>query len=83
MDIKEKQEFELAFNYIGQAMASAFEKASPERKKQIGLFISCINKMYKYTNRIETELILKQTKNDTTFGRKKLLQERIAQKNGR
>ena len=83
MDIKEKQEFELAFNYIGQAMASAFEKASPERIKQIGLFISCINKMYKYTNSIETELILKQTKNDTTFGRKKLLQERIAQKNGR
>ena len=36
MDIKEKQEFELAFNYIGQAMATAFEKASPERKKQIG-----------------------------------------------
>ena len=83
MDIKQKQEFELAFNYIGQAMASAFEKASPERKKQIGLFISCINKMYKYTNSIETELILKQTKNDTTFGRKKLLQERIAEKNGR
>ena len=83
MDIKEKQEFELAFNYIGQAMATAFEKASPERKKQIGLFISYINKMYKYTNRIETELILKQTNNDTTFGRKKLLQERIAQKNGR
>ena len=67
MDIKQKQEFELAFNYIGQAMASAFEKASPERKKQIGLFISCINKMYKYTNSIETELILKQTNNDTTF----------------
>ena len=83
MDIKQKQEFELAFNYIGQAMASAFEKASPERKKQIGFFISCINKMYKYTNRIETELILKQTNNDTTFRRKKLLQERIAQKNGR
>ena len=74
MDVKEKQEFELAFNYIGQAMATAFEKASPERKKQIGLF---------NTNRIETELILKQTNNDTTFGRKKLLQERIAQKNGR
>ena len=83
MDIKEKQEFELAFNYIGQAMANAFEKASPERKKHIGLFISCINKMYKYTNSIETELILKQTNNDTTFGRKKLLQERIAEKNGR
>ena len=47
MDIKEKQEFELAFNYIGQAMATAFEKADPQRKKQIGLFISCINKMYK------------------------------------
>ena len=83
MDIKQKQEFELAFNYIGQAMASAFEKASPERKKQIGLFISCINKMYKYTNRIETELILKQTNNDTTFGWKKLQQKRIAEKNGR
>jgi|TARA_R100000081_G_C4794711_1_gene160016 hypothetical protein len=83
MDIKEKQEFELAFNYIGQAMATAFEKADPQRKKQIGLFISCINKMYKYTNRIETELILKQTNNDTTFGRKKLLQKRIAEKNGR
>ena len=83
MDIKQKQEFELAFNYIGQAMATAFEKASPERKKQIGLFISCINKMYKYTNSIETELMLKQTNNDTTFRRKKLLQERIAQKNGR
>jgi hypothetical protein len=61
MDVKEKQKFELAFNYIGGAMANAFEKASPERKK----------------------LILKETKNDTTFGRKKLLQERIAQKNGR
>ena len=83
MDIKEKQDFELAFNYIGQAMATAFEKADPQRKKQIGLFISCINKMYKYTNRIETELILKQTNNDTTFGRKKLLQKRIAEKNGR
>jgi hypothetical protein len=83
MDIKEKQEYELAFNYIGQAMATAFEKADPQRKKQIGLFISCINKMYKYTNRIETELILKQTNNDTTFGRKKLLQKRIAEKNGR
>ena len=35
MDVKEKQKFELAFNYIGGAMATAFEKASPERKKQI------------------------------------------------
>jgi hypothetical protein len=42
MDVKEKQKFELAFNYIGGAMATAFEKASPERKKQIGLFITCI-----------------------------------------
>ena len=83
MDVKEKQKFELAFNYIGGAMASAFEKASPERKKQIGLFISCINQMYKYTNSIETELILKEQNDDTTFGWKKLQQKRIAEKNGR
>jgi hypothetical protein len=83
MDVKEKQKFELAFNYIGAAMAKAFEKASPERKKQIGLFISCINQMYKYTNSIETELILKQKNDDTTFGWKKLQQKRIAEKNAR
>ena len=83
MDVKEKQKFELAFNYIGGAMASAFEKASPERKKQIGLFISCINQMYKYTNSFETELILKEQNDDTTFGWKKLQQKRIAEKNGR
>ena len=83
MDVKEKQKFELAFNYIGGAMASAFEKASPERKRQIGLFISCINQMYKYTNSIETELILKEQNDDTTFGWKKLQQKRIAEKNGR
>jgi hypothetical protein len=83
MDVKEKQKFELAFNYIGGAMASAFEKADNNRKRQIGLYIKCINDMYKYTNRIETELILKKTNDDTTFGWKKLQQKRIAEKNGR
>jgi hypothetical protein len=83
MDVKEKQKFELAFNYIGGAMACAFEKADKNRKKQIGLYIKCINDMYQYTNRIETELILKKTNDDTTFGWKKLQQKRIAEKNGR
>jgi hypothetical protein len=34
MDVKEKQKFELAFNYIGGAMASAFEKADNNRKNK-------------------------------------------------
>ncbi|BCV04542.1 MAG: hypothetical protein CM15mV88_310 [Caudoviricetes sp.] len=38
--------------------------------------------MYKYTNRIETELILKQTNNDTTFdgrnySKKELLKKKV------
>ena len=33
MDVKEKQKFELAFNYIGNAMTKAFESAEPKRKK--------------------------------------------------
>ena len=51
MDIKEKQKFELAFNYIGNAMTKAFESAEPQRKKEIGNFIKCLNVMYMYTNK--------------------------------
>jgi hypothetical protein len=83
MDVKAKQKYEVAFNYIGNAMSLAFEKADKNRKKQIALYIKCINDMYIYTNKVETELILKQENNDTTFGRKKLQQKRIAEKNGR
>tara|TARA_R100000664_G_C2688312_1_gene93429 strand:+ start:433 stop:684 length:252 start_codon:yes stop_codon:yes gene_type:complete len=83
MDVKEKQKFELAFNYIGNAMSRAFEKADKNRKKQIGLYIKCINDMYKYTNKIEAELILKKQKDDTTFGWKRIQQKRIAEKNVR
>ena len=83
MDVKEKQKFELAFNYIGNAMSRAFEKADKNRKKQIGLYIKCINDMYKYTNKIEAELIIKKQKDDTTFGWKRIQQKRIAEKNVR
>ena len=83
MDVKERQKIEVAFNYIGNAMSSAFEKADKNRKKQIGLYIKCINDMYKYTNKIETELILKKQKDDTTFGWKRIQQKRIAEKNVR
>ena len=83
MDVKEKQKFELAFNYIGNAMSRAFEKADKNRKKQIALYIKCINDMYKYTNKIEAELILKKQKDDTTFGWKRIQQKRIAEKNVR
>lgn len=83
MDVKEKQKFEASFNYIGDAMATAFEKADKERKKQIGNYIKCINQMYIYTNSLETQLLTKKYKDDTTFRRKRIQQERIVKKNDR
>ena len=83
MDVKEKQKFEASFNYIGDAMAKAFEKADKERKKQIGAYIKCINNMYKYTNNLETKLLIKNYKDDSTFRRIRIQQERIAEKNDR
>ena len=82
MDVKEKQKFELAFNYIGNAMTKAFESAEPQRKKEIGNFIKCLNVMYMYTNKLESNIIIKKQENDTTFRRKRIQQERFVRKNG-
>ena len=83
MDIKAKQKFEAHFNYLGEAMKSAFEKANDTRKKEIGNYIKCLNEMYEYTNDIETKLIKQDYENDTTFRRKRVQQARLVKKNGR
>ena len=83
MDIKAKQKYEASFNYIGQAMKSAFEKANGNRKKQIGNYIQCLTEMYEYTNNIETKLIKQNYENDTTFRRKRVQQARLVKKNGK
>lgn len=83
MNVKEKQKYEAYFNYIGQAMATAFEKASPERRKEIGKYIKCINNMYVYTNNLEIKLMINNAKKNSTFRRKRLRHERSIEKNGR
>ena len=83
MDIKAKQKFSAHFNYLGEAMKSAFEKANDTRKKEIGNYIKCLNEMYEYTNDIETKLIKQDYENDTTFRRKRVQQARLVKKNGR
>ena len=83
MDIKAKQKYEASFNYLGEAMTSAFEKANDTRKKEIGNYIKCLNEMYEYTNDIETKLIKQDYENDTTFRRKRVQQARLVKKNGR
>ena len=83
MDIKAKQKYEASFNYLGGAMALAFEKANTIRKKEIGNYIKCLNEMYKYTNELETKLIKQDYENNTTFRRKRLQQARLIKKNGR
>ena len=83
MDIKAKQKYEASFNYLGEAMTSAFEKANDTRKKEIGNYMKCLNEMYEYTNNIETKLIKQDYENDTTFRRKRVQQARLVKKNGR
>ena len=83
MDIKAKQKYEASFNYLGQAMTSAFEKASDSRKKEIGNFIKCLTEMHKYTNNIETKLIKQNYENHTTFRRKRVQQAILVKKDGR
>ena len=83
MDIKSKQKYEASFNYLGEAMTSAFEKANDTRKKEIGNYMKCLNEMYEYTNKLETKLIKQDYENDTTFRRKRVQQARLVKKNGR
>lgn len=83
MDIKAKQKYEASFNYLGQAMTSAFEKASDTRKKEIGNFMKCLTEMHKYTNNIETKLIKQNYENHTTFRRKRVQQAILVKKDGR
>tara|TARA_B100001094_G_C18003257_1_gene706297 strand:+ start:90 stop:365 length:276 start_codon:yes stop_codon:yes gene_type:complete len=83
MDVKGKQKFEAHFNYLGEAMTSAFEKANDTRKKEIGNYIKCLNEIYEYTNKLETKLIKQDYENDTTFRRKRVQQARLVKKNGR
>tara|TARA_A100000172_G_scaffold71486_1_gene52135 strand:- start:887 stop:1138 length:252 start_codon:yes stop_codon:yes gene_type:complete len=82
VDVKEKQKYEAYFNYIGQAMARAFEKADPKRRKEIAKYIKCINNMYIYTNNLEIKLMINNAKKNSTFRRKRLQHERPFEKNG-
>ena len=83
MNVKDKQKYEACFNFLGQAMAQAYEKASSKRRKEISAYIKCINNMYVYTNNLEIKLMLNETKKDSTFRRKRLQHERSFETNGR
>jgi hypothetical protein len=60
--IKQKQEYEANFNYIGHFLLDSFERCEDRAKrKKISNLIKSLNVMYMYTNRIEVELIKQKT----------------------
>ncbi len=82
MNVKEKQKYDLYLDYIGNALTNAYEKANPDRQKEIANYMKCINNMDSYTRNLEIKLMLNDTKKDSTFRRKRLRHERPFEKNG-
>jgi len=64
MTIVQKQVYESNFNMIGYFLKEAYEKASGAKKKQIANLIGNINQMYLYTNMLETENYILQSRED-------------------
>lgn len=64
MTIVQKQVYESNFNMIGYFLKEAYEKSTGAKKKQIANLIGNINQMYLYTNMLETENHILQSRED-------------------
>lgn len=64
MTIVQKQVYESNFNMIGYFLKDAYEKSTGAKKKQIANLIGNINQMYLYTNMLETENHILQSRED-------------------
>ena len=64
MTIVQKQVYESNFNMIGYFLKEACEKSTGAKKKQIANLIGNINQMYLYTNMLETENHILQSRED-------------------
>lgn len=64
MNILQKQVYECNFNMIGSFLKEAYEKAEGKKKQQILSLIGNINQMYIYTNILETENHILQSRED-------------------
>ena len=64
MTIIQKQVYESNFNMIGYFLKEAYEKSTGAKKKQIANLIGNINQMYLYTNMLETENHILQSRED-------------------
>jgi hypothetical protein len=64
MTIVQKQVYESNFNMIGYFLKEAYEKSTGAKKKQIANLIGNINQMYLYTNMLETENYILQSRED-------------------
>ncbi len=64
MNILQKQVYECNFNMIGGILKEAYEKAEGKKKQQILSLIGNINQMYIYTNILETENHILQSRED-------------------
>jgi len=64
MTIVQKQVYESNFNMIGYFLKEAYEKSEGAKKKQIANLIGNINQMYLYTNMLETENHILQSRED-------------------
>ena len=64
MTIVQKQVYESNFNMIGYFLKDAYEKSTGAKKKQIANLIGNINQMYLYTNMLETDNHILQSRED-------------------
>ena len=64
MTIVQKQVYESNFNMIGYFLKEAYEKSTGAKKKQIANLIGNINQMYLYTNMLETENHILQSREE-------------------
>lgn len=64
MTIVQKQVYESNFNMIGYFLKDAYEKSTGAKKKQIANLIGNINQMYLYTNMLETENHILQSREE-------------------
>lgn len=65
MILKQKQEYEANFNFIGYFFLDAFERCEDRiKRKKISNLIKSLNFMYMHTNRIEVELIKQKIKDE-------------------
>lgn len=65
MILKQKQEYEAHFNFIGYFLLDAFERCEDRiKRKKISNLIKSLNFMYMHTNRIEVELIKQKIKDE-------------------